>query len=290
LQALLDIVITEQYAMPVSMCPRPSAWAPKLLYAAVLLAAFAMQGTSAQVDPSVAAVADGPIKLNLVAAYGPGLVRPSTGPTLIARRLNQKKISCQLKSVEGVKARVTGVSVQSVISPTLAPQAPAAVLTSAAVAATAAPSPRSACRGSLQSGRFTLIASYIQGATFAQWNCYPVAPGDPVAAAALDPALSLPMEGEVVDLPAEGAYTCVATYSKASKAAVSAASLIDWDAAVETAAAAAAPIGRQGCAPFSFTPPKRASWAKPLAPLGVKGNRIYANSQPLTIKGINWFG
>jgi hypothetical protein len=98
------------------------------------------------------------------------------------------------------------------------------------------------------------------------------------------------MEGEVVDLPAEGSYTCIATYSKASKAAVSAASLIDWDAAVETAAAAAAPIGRQGCAPLSFTPPKRASWAKPLAPLGVKGNRIYANSQPLNIKGINWFG
>jgi hypothetical protein len=93
-----------------------------------------------------------------------------------------------------------------------------------------------------------------------------------------------------VDLAAGSTYTCVATYSKASTDAVTAASVFDWDAAVETAAAAAAPISKEACAPLSFTPPKRASWAKGLAQIGVRGNQIWANGQPLKIKGINWFG
>ena len=170
-----------------------------MLLSASLLVIFALQGTSAQVDPTAALkIADGPIKLHLAAAYGPGLVRPSTGPTLTARRLNQKKITCQLRSVLGVKARAATVSMQSAIAPTLAPQAAPAVLTAAAVAATAAPAGRTACRGELDSGRYNLIASYIEGATFPQWNCYPVAPGDTAAAASLDPALSLPMETQVV--------------------------------------------------------------------------------------------
>ena len=275
---------------PATRHPRPAAW---VLLSASLLVTFALQGTSAQVDPTAELkVADGAIKLHLVAAYGPGLVRPETGPTLIARRLNQKKISCQLKTVDGVKARAAGVSVQSAIAPTLAPQAAPAVLAAAAVAATAAPAVRTACRGALQSGRYNLVASYIEGATVPQWNCYPVAPGDAAAAAALDPALSLPMETQVVDLSPGASYTCVATYSRASKSAVSAASAIDWDAAVEAAAAAAAPapIRRQDCPAPAFTLPQRASWAKPLAPLQVQGNQIWANGKPLQIKGINWFG
>lgn len=82
----------------------------------------------------------------------------------------------------------------------------------------------------------------------------------------------------------------MATYSKAAKSAVSAAAVFDWEAAVETAAAAAAPISRQDCPGLSFTLPRRASWAKPLAPLSVRGNQIIANNAPLQIKGINWFG
>lgn len=82
----------------------------------------------------------------------------------------------------------------------------------------------------------------------------------------------------------------MATYSKAAKSAVSAAAVFDWDAAVETAAAAAAPIGRQECSGLSFALPRRASWATPLAALSVRGNQIFASNAPLQIKGINWFG
>jgi hypothetical protein len=184
--------------MPIPMSPRQSALVLQL-FCAIVVALLCIQGTSAQVDPTTAdaVVVDGPIKLYLVAAYGPGLVRPTTGPTLIARKLNQKKINCQLKAVPGVKARATGVSIASAVAPTLSPQAAPSVLSAAAQAAVAAPVARTACRGNLASGRYNLLASYLEGATFPQWNCYAAAPGDAAAAAALDPALSLPMETQV---------------------------------------------------------------------------------------------
>jgi hypothetical protein len=184
--------------MPVPMSPWQKSLVLQLLCAS-LVALLCIQAASAQVDPTTAdaVVVDGPIKLYLVAAYGPGLVRPTTGPTLTARKLNQKKINCQLRSVPGVKARATGVSVVSAVAPTLSPQAAPSVLSAAAQAAVAAPVARTACRGALASGRYNLLASYIEGATFPQWNCYAAAPGDAAAAAALDPALSLPMETQV---------------------------------------------------------------------------------------------
>jgi len=270
------------------VCPRPSSWALQLLFVGVLIV-VAVQCATAQVDPTVTAEADGPIKLYLVAAYGPGLVKPAVGPNLIARYLNQKRISCQLKGVAGVKARAAGTLARASVAPTLAPQASPAVLASAAQAAAAAPVAKTICRSALKSGRYNLLASYIEGATFPQWNCYAMAPSA-LSAAAVTPADSLPMSTQVVDLAASGSYTCVATYSKAAARAVAAAAAIDWDAAVETAAATAAPIARDACPALSYTPPTRAAWAKPLAPMGVSGNQLMANSKRLAIKGINWFG
>jgi hypothetical protein len=275
--------------MPVNVrCPRPSAWALQLLLAS-LLAVLAVQSTKAQLNPTATATPEGPIKLYLVAAYGPGLVRPATGPTLTAKRLNTKALACQLQSVEGVKARAAGVTIQSAVAPTLAPQAPPAVLAAAARAATAVPAARSLCSGAQVSGRYNLLASYIQGATFPKWNCYPIAPGD-IATAALDPAQSLPFDTQVVELPPGSTYTCVATYSKVARSVVSAAAAINWDSATAVATATAAPIAAGACPALRFTPPKRASWAKPLAPLTIKGHQLYAGNKPLSIKGINWFG
>jgi hypothetical protein len=69
---------------------------------------------------------------------------------------------------------------------------------------------------------------------------------------------------------------------------VSAASAINWDAAVANAATAASVSAQGACpSPPNFVLPRRASWAKPLAPLTISGNRILANNAPLTIRGIN---
>jgi hypothetical protein len=254
----------------------------------LLLALVAAVAVSAQEDPTPA-TAGGPIELYLVAAYGPGLVRPTTGPTLVAKALSGKRISCQLDNAGGVKARSTGVSVRSTVAASLAPSATSPAVVAAAAAAAAASTTAAttgACKGGeLQGGKYNLVASYIPGATFAKWNCYAMTPGSAAAATAAETPL---VSTQVVELPGGSSYTCIATYSKAASTAVSAAAAIDWDAAVESATASAAAVRQGACAAPAYRLPQRATWAKAIAPLTISGNQLMSGGQPFNIRGINW--